>query len=248
MVASSRLFTHFPANSYPAVPPVSLADIDELEKVLIRKELKYALINRIEAAAALRGIRDRRYGYGHLWTSWRVSLGVSHWPDVGRLYRKCIALGHWKRHYPCVSRPRFMTRRLRHEQLTDIEEMRALYDVLGEKKWSATYNAGGNTEVERARWIRFMWRERERPTLETLGAVLWRILDSPTDEEYDSGGWETDTATDSSWIVAEPDSDEDLDCFNQTDVEEEEEKDDGDMDPLEEAEVQDEVQSKREEV
>ncbi|KAL0563009.1 hypothetical protein V5O48_019069, partial [Marasmius crinis-equi] len=59
-----------------------------LEKIVIRKELADALTSKIENAAGLRGVRDRRYGHGHIWSPWKVSLGVTHWPDVGRLSRK----------------------------------------------------------------------------------------------------------------------------------------------------------------
>ncbi|KAL0563626.1 hypothetical protein V5O48_018437 [Marasmius crinis-equi] len=219
-----------PPHAYPANPPISLHDVDVLEKLLLRKELAEALNKKIEHAAALRGVRDRRCGNAHLWTSWRVSYGVTHWPDVGRVYRKCLAIGHWRHDRPCVSQPRFMTSRLNREQLVEIEELRAMYDALGSKKWSATTNAGGSAEVERGRWIRFLWKQREQPTIETLVAVFWRLLDRPTDEEMESTGWETDSSDgySASWIVAEPDSDEELHRFRAKEAEQGDEEDDED--------------------
>ncbi|KAL0568495.1 hypothetical protein V5O48_013486 [Marasmius crinis-equi] len=234
MPTHSRLFGQFPNQAYPSSPPITLHQIDELEKHLIRKELRYELEKKIENVAGLQGFRDRRHGDGHLWTAWRVSYGVNHWPNVGRLYRKCLALGHWRNHYPCVSRPRFMTDRLRHEQLEEIEERRALYDALGPNKWSLTSNPGGSAQTERARWIRFLWRQREHPSLETLGAVFWRLLDHPTDEGLESTRWNTDSDGESaSWIVAEPDSDPELDRFVQRDNDEPESEDNNTLDQLE---------------
>ncbi|KAL0574846.1 hypothetical protein V5O48_007119 [Marasmius crinis-equi] len=249
----SARYTSFPSFAFPVVPPVSLADISLLEKVLVRKELAEALSSKIEAAAGFRGVRDRRYGHGHTWSPWKVSLGVTHWPDVGRLARKCYSICHWRERRDCTKRARFMTPRLSREQLVEIEEMRAFYDVLGGKKWSATTNPGGSAEVERARWIRFMWRERQHGTLETLGAVYWRLLDHPTDEEYNSTGWDTDsTASDASWFVEETDSDEEVAAYMAASTEDEGESDsgpatDGATDRAEEDELIGELQEKGQE-
>ncbi|KAL0562360.1 hypothetical protein V5O48_019727, partial [Marasmius crinis-equi] len=88
MPTHSRLFTNFSTHAYPTTPPISIAQIDELEKALIRKEIKHALTRKVEDIAAFRGVRDKRHGFGHLWTRWEVSLGVTYWPDIGRVYRK----------------------------------------------------------------------------------------------------------------------------------------------------------------
>ncbi|KAL0572956.1 hypothetical protein V5O48_009011 [Marasmius crinis-equi] len=220
MPVQSRIFGRVPVSSYPTTPPISLSDIDDLEKFLVRKELKSALESKIEDLAALKGICNRRQGFGHIWTSWRVSFGVTYWPDVGRLYRKCLSLGHWRQQGPCVTRPRFMTPRLSREQLVEIEEMRALYDALGTRKWSLTSNPGGSPEVERARWIRLMWREQEHATLETLGGVFLGLLDQPTDKEVNSSGWNTDPSSEASWINSEVDSDEEAVVFRNAEAEE----------------------------
>ncbi|KAL0567231.1 hypothetical protein V5O48_014763 [Marasmius crinis-equi] len=225
MPLRSQLYGRLDPQSYPTTPPITLHQIDELEKLLIRKELSEALVNKIENVAAIRGVRDRCHGDAHLWSKWRILLGVTHWPDVGRLYRKCIVIGHVRRHRECVTRPRFMTTCLLREQRVELEEMRALYDALGPQKWSLTSNPGGPAEAKRARWIRFLWREREHPTLETLGAVFWRLLDEPTDEEMQSNGWDADSDGGSaSWIVAEPDSDSDLNSYLEAHAEREDGK------------------------
>ncbi|KAL0576181.1 hypothetical protein V5O48_005798 [Marasmius crinis-equi] len=103
-----------------------------------------------------------------------------------------------------------MTDCLKREHLGDIEEMRALYDTLGGPKWLATPNPG------------------EHPSLVTLEAVFWRLLDNPTDKELNSTGWDMDSDLQASWIYEESDSDEEARPFSQveTDEEGEEEEDD----------------------
>ncbi|KAL0568242.1 hypothetical protein V5O48_013753 [Marasmius crinis-equi] len=114
-----------------------------------------------------------------------------------------------------------MTRPLNPVLLEEVNDLRAFYDALG-GSWSQGFV--GSEEDERARWVRFMWQEREHPTVKSLWQVFYRHLDVQDIE--DSEGYDTDsTQTDQdSDDMIEPDSNEDADWFGQMTREDSEEE------------------------
>ncbi|KAL0572489.1 hypothetical protein V5O48_009476 [Marasmius crinis-equi] len=108
-----------------------------------------------------------------------------------------------------------MTRPLNPLLLEELNDLRAFYDELG-GHWSDT--VGGSDEEEHTRWVRFMWQERENPTVDSLWQIFYRHLDAQQAE--DSEGYETDSteSEEGSCGKLEPDSDEDADWFGQMDA------------------------------
>ncbi|KAL0565232.1 hypothetical protein V5O48_016790 [Marasmius crinis-equi] len=212
MAGRQAVYIPLPVDWFPSNPPLELSVFSDLEKAVIRKELKEKIVQTIERLARTQPVRNRRIGGGHRWSGWKISLGVYNWRNVGRIYRKCHSLYCWKSRKPCIRVGRYMTRAFDPRVLEELNDLRAFYDALG-AHWSDSIV--GSDDEERTRWVRFMWQERELPTVEALWQIYFRHLD--VQEIADSEGVDTDS-TDSDedpGEKVEPDSDEDADWFAQ---------------------------------
>ncbi|KAL0572891.1 hypothetical protein V5O48_009060 [Marasmius crinis-equi] len=235
MPGSRTAYIPLPSEWFPQNPPLSLSVFSDLEKVVVRKEVKQKIMRAIERLAKTQLVVDRRTGWEHRWSGWRISLGIYNWRNVGRIFRKCMSLQCWKRRRSCIKQGRYMTRPLRPERLEELNDLRAFYDALG-THWSTSITK--SDEEERQRWVRLMWQEREHPTLDSLRQIFFRHLD--VQDVEDSEGFETDSteSEEGSQDKVEPDSDEDADWFGQMEPEE------SDQEMMENREVDVEVEVK----